>query len=186
MLAPVPPKARGPRSGGGVMFLLNLVRRWLDDVRRNHALEHATVAVLFARRGPQRLAGRASGDGFFIIGNIEATLLASCADEALTRLRGGEANLAISPMCGTNLAVTGAVCAAFTMVALKRNADRGVRQKFGDAVSASTVGALLSQPLGRIVQEQITTRPDLERTEIVRIRQYLPFLSKVYTRRDAA
>ena len=48
-----------------------MVRRWLDAVRRNHALEHATVAVLLARRGPMRLAGRASGDGFFILGDID-------------------------------------------------------------------------------------------------------------------
>ncbi len=163
----------------------NLVRRWLDDVRRNHALEHATVAVLFARRGPQRLAGRASGNGFFILGNVDAALLQSCSDEALNRLQRGEANLAVSPMCGTNLAVTGAVCATFTMASLARNRHKGARQKFGDAVSASTMGALAAQPLGRIVQEKITTRPDLDRTEITHIRQFTPWLAKVYTRRDA-
>ena len=167
------------------MFLLTAVRRWLDDVRRNHALEHATVAILFGRRGPQRLAGRASGNGFFILGNVDPALLQSCADEALTRLQRGEANLAVSPMCGTNLAVTGAVCASFTMVSLARNRKRGVRQKWGDAVSASTMGALAAQPLGRIVQEKITTRPDLDRTEITHIRQFLPWLTKVYTRRVA-
>ena len=167
------------------MFLLNLVRRWLDDVRRNHALEHATVAVLFARKGPQRLAGRASGNGFFIIGKIDPALLRSCADEALMRLKRGEANLAVSPMCGTNLAVTGAVCATFTIASLARNRHKGARQKFGDAVSASTMGALAAQPLGRLVQEHITTRPDLDRTEIVRVRHYLPWLAKVYTERAA-
>lgn len=167
------------------MFLFNLVRRWLDDVRRNHALEHATVAVLFARKGPQRLAGRASGNGFFIIGKIDPTLLRSSADEALMRLQRGEANLAISPMCGTNLAVTGAVCATFTIASLARNREKGARQKFGDAVSASTMGALAAQPLGRMVQEKITTRPDLDRTEITHVKHYLPWLAKVYTHRAA-
>ncbi|MCK9487296.1 MAG: DUF6391 domain-containing protein [Dehalococcoidia bacterium] len=167
------------------MFPLNMVRRWLDDVRRNHALEHATVAVLFARKGPQRLAGRASGNGFFILGNVDPVLLQSCADEALIRLQRGESNLAVSPMCGTNLAVTGAVCATFTMASLARNRDKGARQRFGDAVSASTMGALAAQPLGRIVQEKITTRPDLDRTQITHIRHFLPWLAKVYTHRDA-
>jgi hypothetical protein len=165
------------------MFLLTFLRRWLDDVRRNHGLEHGTVAVLFARQGPQRLAGRASGNGFFILGRIEPDLLRSCADEALMRMQRGEASLAVSPMCGTNLAVTGAVCALFTMVSLSRNKGRGTRQRLSDAVSASTMGALASQPLGRIVQEKITTRSDLDRTEITHVRQFFPGVMKVYTRR---
>ena len=63
--------------------LLAVARRWADDVRRNHSLEHATVAVLFGRRGPQRLAGRATKDGFFMIGKIDEETLLSCAGEAL-------------------------------------------------------------------------------------------------------
>lgn len=165
------------------MDLLRVARGWLDDVRRNHALEHATVAVLFARRGPQRLAGRASGNGFFIIGKIEPDVLRSCADEALARLKRGESNLAVSPMCGTNLAVTGALCASFTMVSLARNPERGRRQKVSDAISASTMGAIAAQPVGRLVQEKITTLADHDDTEIVRIRHFLPWFAKVYTRR---
>ena len=42
---------------------LAMLRGWIDAIRRNHALEHATVAVLLARHGPMRLAGRASADG---------------------------------------------------------------------------------------------------------------------------
>jgi len=99
------------------------------------------------------------------------------------RMQRGESGLAVSPMCGTNLAVTGAVCASMTMFSLSRNRERGARQKFGDAVSASTMGALVSQPLGRLVQEKITTRADLEYTEITHVKQWLPWLSKVYTRR---
>ncbi len=82
-----------------------MAQSWLDAVRRNHALEHATVAVLLARHGPTRLAGRASGDGFFIFGDIEEGELTSCAHEALERLQRGESGLAVSPLCGTNIAV---------------------------------------------------------------------------------
>ena len=164
------------------MPLVNIARGWLIDVRRNHGLEHGTVAVLFARRGPQRLAGRASGNGFFIIGKVDPTLLRSCADEALLRMKRGEAGLAVSPLCGTNLAVTGAVCAAFSMASLARTGQKSSRQRLGDAISASTFGAVVSQPLGRIVQERITTSADLANTEIVSVRSYLPWLAKVYTR----
>jgi hypothetical protein len=45
------------------------------------------------------------------------------------------------------------------------------------------MGALASQPLGRIVQEKITTRSDLDRTEITHVRQFFPGVMKVYTRR---
>ena len=117
------------------MFLLNLVRNWLEDVRRNHGLEHATVAVLFARRGPQRLAGRASGNGFFILGKVDADLLESCAQEALSRIKRGESGLVVSPMCGTNLVVTGGVCALATMVSLTLSREKKPQERLGDAVS---------------------------------------------------
>lgn len=165
------------------MPLLHLARSWLDDVRRNHALEHGTVAVLFGRRGPQRLAGRASGNGFFILGNVDAQTLESCAAEALARLKRGEASLAVSPMCGTNLAVTGALCALFTMLSLSRSREKRVHERVGDAISASTIGALASQPVGRLVQEYVTTMADHDRVEIVTVRQFTPWFSKVYTRR---
>ena len=42
-----------------------MIQGWIDAIRRNHGLEHATVAVMIARHGPSRLAGRASSDGFF-------------------------------------------------------------------------------------------------------------------------
>src|SRR5690606_14270353 len=142
------------------MPLLNLVRRWLEDVRRNHGLEHATVAVLFARRGPQRLAGRASGNGFFILGNVDAVTLESCAQEALSRIQRGESNLVVSPMCGTNLVVTGGVCAVATMVSLTLSREKKPQERLGDAISASTIGALAAQPIGRLVQEKITTMAD--------------------------
>ncbi|MQC18501.1 MAG: hypothetical protein DWG80_05435 [Chloroflexi bacterium] len=165
------------------MHLLGLVRTWVDDVRRNHALEHGTVAVLFARRGPQRLAGRASGNGFFILGNVDAETLQSCASEALARLKRGEASLAVSPMCGTNLVVSGALCAALTIWSLSRSTAKRPLERFGDAVSASTIGAVAAQPAGRLVQEYLTTLADHGDVEIVSVRRFTPWLSKVYTHR---
>ncbi|MGE3960946.1 MAG: DUF6391 domain-containing protein [Dehalococcoidia bacterium] len=165
------------------MFPLTLLRNWLDDVRRNHGLEHATVAVLFARQAPQRLAGRASGNGFFILGKVDRDVIESCAHEALSRLKRGESGLVVSPMCGTNLVVTGGVCALATMVSLTLSREKKPQERLGDAISASTMGALAAQPLGRLVQEKITTMADHGDTEIVRVRQFTPWLLKVYTRR---
>src|SRR5665811_1193721 len=61
--------------------------RWTLAARRNHALEHATVGVYLARYGPTRLAGRASADGFFIVGDLDLEAVEDCAREALQRLR---------------------------------------------------------------------------------------------------
>ena len=162
---------------------LGLMRTWVNDVRRNHALEHGTGAILFGRRGPQRLAGRASGNGFFILGHVDAQTLESCAAEALARLKRGEASLAVSPMCGTNLAVTGALCASLTMLSLGRSRGKKPLERFGDAVSASTFGAVAAQPVGRLVQEYITTMADHRDVEIVAVRHFTPWFTKVYTRR---
>lgn len=162
-----------------------LGRRWIADIRRNHGLEHATVAVLFAQHGPRRLAGRASGNGFFIIGDVDPDLLRSCADEALLRLQRGEAGLAVSPMCGTNLVVTGTLCAAFTICSLWRSRGAKGRDRLGDAVSASIVATVVAQPAGRLLQERVTTLADHADVEITGVKTFFPGVSKVYTRRRA-
>jgi hypothetical protein len=80
-------------------------RRILRDrqLRRNHALEHATINVIEERYGPSRLAGLAESDGFTIQGGASPDLVASAAQEALDRLRSGERKLAIHARCGTSL-----------------------------------------------------------------------------------
>lgn len=156
-----------------------MLRRWIDAVRRNHALEHATVAVFIARHGPTRLAGRASGDGFFILGDIPEDVLRASADEALRRLQAGEAELAISPLCGTNIAVTGLLAATAATAVLATGSPRA---RFGNAVTASMLAVIAAQPLGRLVQRYVTTRADLEHVELTDIRTYLPGVRKVRTR----
>ncbi|TAK75133.1 MAG: hypothetical protein EPO16_09595 [Dehalococcoidia bacterium] len=161
------------------------LRRRIDDIRRNHGLEHATVSVLLARRGPQRIAGRAAADGFYILGRVDDATLRSCAEEALARMQRGEANLAVSPLCGTNIAVTGAVTAAATMASLARRPRDGVRDRFGSAFTAATLGVVLAQPLGHLVQAHLTTRADLAGFELVSVRTLLPGVRKVVTRHAA-
>ena len=159
-----------------------MLGRWIDAVRRNHGLEHATVAVLLARRGAVRLAGRASGDGFFMIGDLDDALLLSCAREALDRLQRGEAGLAISPLCGTNIAVTGAITAAAAMAVLRRSRNGSTRDRFGNAFTAAMLAVIVAQPLGRLVQRYLTTRADLDGVEVVGARSLFPGVRKVYTR----
>ncbi|MEX2446252.1 MAG: DUF6391 domain-containing protein [Dehalococcoidia bacterium] len=162
--------------------MLPMLQQWLDAVRRNHGLEHGTVTVLLARRGPRRLAGRASHDGFFIVGDVDEELLLSCAREALERMQRGEENLAVSPLCGTNIAVTGALTTAAVMTSLGRNAGKGAGDRFGNAFTLSMIGVIAAQPLGRLVQRYLTTRADVQGLELAGTRLIAPGVRKVYTR----
>ena len=138
-------------------------------IRRNHALEHGTVTVLLGRRGtPPRLAGRAVPDGFYIYGRLPADELLSCAREALARMQAGEARLAVTPLCGTNIAVAGVLGALGTFAALGRRPSLG---RLPNAFTLASLGVTLSQPLGRWVQQAVTTRPDLDRVSITGIRR---------------
>ena len=155
----------------------------IGSVRRNHALEHATVSLLLAKLGPDiRLVGRASGDGFFIYGDVPTELLADCVSEGLARLQRGEAFWAVTPLCGTNIATAGAM-AAISSLAVLGNGQR--RDKLGNAILASMVAVTLAQPVGRWIQKNITTSPDLEDTSIIAVESRADGrFHKVRTRRD--
>jgi hypothetical protein len=140
----------------------------INAVRRNHALEHATVSVMLNRLSPTiRLAGRAVPNGFYIYGKIPAQVIEESAREGLTRLQRGEAGLAVTPLCGTNIAVAGLLAGALAMLSMgrQRRIDR-----LPNVCMSAMLGVLASQPLGRLVQQHITTRPDLQRTRIRGIR----------------
>ena len=159
-----------------------MIRDWIDAIRRNHALEHATVAVLLARAGPRRLAGRASTDGFVIVGEVDAAALDEAAREALRRLQAGQAGLAVSPLCGTNIVVTAALAALGATLTL---ALSGGSSRLPNAFMAAMVCAVAGQPGGRIVQRRLTTLADHADIEIVATRALFGRVHKVETRRVA-
>ena len=156
-----------------------MLARFAEALRRNHALEHATVAVLLAKHGPMRVAGRASLNGFLLYGDIDTEEITVCAREALRRLNAGEASLAISPHCGTNVAVAGALAAAAATatVALGRPQVR-----LANAFMAAMLAAVAAQPLGHLVQEHLTTSPHLAGVEVVETHVIAGDLRKVRTR----
>ncbi len=87
-------------------------------LRKNHALEHATINVIEERLGPSRLAGLAESGGFTIQGGAPPDLVASASQEGLRRLQAGERRLAIHPRCGTSLIASQLVMAIVFIVAL--------------------------------------------------------------------
>jgi hypothetical protein len=140
---------------------------WLNAVRRNHALEHATVAVLLSQVGASpRLVGRAVPDGFYIYGRIPTDVIRHSAQEGLARLQHGESQLAVTPLCGTNLAVAGVISGTLAVLAMgkSRRLDR-----LPSVFLSATAGILLSQPAGRLLQQYVTTRPDLGSVSLKRV-----------------
>jgi hypothetical protein len=146
-----------------------MLGKTIESVRRNHALEHATVAILMGRLGPGvRMVGRATGNGFYIYGDVPTERVEESAAEGLERLKRGEAALAVSPLCGTNLAVAGLLAGASSLLAL---GNRRRLERLPNVLLSATVAVLAAQPLGRLVQRYITTSPELADTEIVGIRR---------------
>ncbi|MEX0786324.1 MAG: DUF6391 domain-containing protein [Dehalococcoidia bacterium] len=141
----------------------------IGSVRRNHALEHATISVLASRLGRDiPLVGRATRNGFYLYGDITAEGVRESTLEALQRLRRGEAHLAVSPMCGTNLAVAGMLAGLSSLLALGNHSRL---ERVPNVLLASMLAVLAAQPLGRLAQKHLTTHPDLSDTEVVGIRQ---------------
>jgi len=139
----------------------------LNALRQNHALEHATISLLLTQlEGKIRLVGRAGLTGFYLYGDIPTEVLEDAAREALRRLQEGEEELAVSPMCGTNLVVAGLAAGIASMIAGRGH--RGL-SKFNRVVMASVIAMLVAQPLGRLAQKHITTTADLGNVSIVRV-----------------
>jgi hypothetical protein len=139
----------------------------LDATRANHALEHATITILLGRMPrPVRMLGRSTPGGFYLHGNVPTDDLTAAVYEALERLQAGESRLAVSPLCGTNLAVAGLLAGLSSVVAFgaASRPDRWSR-----AVLAATGAVLLSQPVGHLIQRYITTSANLGGMRIKRI-----------------
>ncbi|HEY67607.1 MAG TPA: hypothetical protein G4N97_04980 [Thermoflexia bacterium] len=147
--------------------LLNLP--FISRVRRNHALEHATVHVLSERYRGLRLVGRASLWGFYIYGDVPTEGVLAAAQEGLRRLKAGQWQMAIHPQCGSNLAVAGTLAGVGAFLALGRK-SKGCLERIARlplACAAATLGIILARPLGAAFQARVTTQADVGSLRIV-------------------
>ncbi|MEK7248089.1 MAG: DUF6391 domain-containing protein [Chloroflexota bacterium] len=145
-----------------------MLKNVVNTIRRNHALEHATITLMLAEQGPMRVVGRAGTDGFHVYANVTREKLELFARQALERLQRGEASLAVSPLCGTNIAVGGILAGAASYLAIG-SSRKGGFDAVARAIIAGMLGVMASQPLGRIVQKNYTTSPDLDGVRIVSV-----------------
>ena len=141
----------------------------IRHVRQNHALEHATVAMLLEMGMRPPLGGYSTPGGYFIFGKASSDGITQAATEALRRLMEGQKTLAVSPHCGTNLA-TGAMLAGLLSALIMGGRNRHPRRLSVAAVAI--IGAtLVSRPLGNALQRRYTTLADVEGMEITGVRR---------------
>ena len=132
----------------------------ITRIQRNHGLEHATIHILSRRNGHLSLVGHSDWNGFTLYGPVDTSEVKYSAQEALRRLRQGEAELAVHPRCGTVLATTGFLTglAAFMAISLDTNSRGRFRwASIPAAILAATLAAIIAQPLGLLLQERYTT-----------------------------
>jgi predicted oxidoreductase len=135
-------------------------------VRQNHALEHATITILSGMVPDLNVSARSSADGFIIFGNVDLGVLRRAMNEALTRLQAGEAELAIHPNCGTNIAVGISLMTLGTLLGLTSNQPR---TRIATAAASSLAGLMAARPVGQYVQRHLTTLPDLTGVRVTQI-----------------
>jgi Domain of unknown function (DUF6391) len=139
--------------------------------RQNHALEHATVTLLAERLPRLNTSARSNSRGFIIFADVDMNEVRAAIHEALQRLQAGEAELAIHPNCGTNLAVglsMALVGSLFALTALRP------RTRIATVAAGSLAGFTVARPVGTLMQRYITTYSDLcdIRIQAVRRRRF--------------
>jgi hypothetical protein len=135
-------------------------------IRQNHALEHATITILSGYIPDLRVSARSSSRGFIIFGDVDLGQLRRALDEALRRLQAGEAELAIHPNCGTNLAVGISLATLGTLLGLT---STRTRTRLASTAFSSVAGVMAARPLGQLVQKHVTTLPDLQGVRVSKI-----------------
>jgi hypothetical protein len=132
----------------------------IQHIRCNHALEHATIALLASRSDTAGIpvGGNSTARGFYLFGDVTMQAIQECATEALQRLRQGEHQLAISPFCGTNFVVSATLGAAAAALVL---GQREHLRRFPNAALAVLGTLIASQSIGRFVQAKFTTSPNV-------------------------
>jgi Domain of unknown function (DUF6391) len=134
-------------------------------LRRNHALEHATIVVMMERRPGRKLNGFSTDEGFFVQGVRAAQEVDSAAREALQRLRSGEKGLAIHRNCGTTIVAANLLAAIFFLGAL------GIGLYLNWPLYLLILGSIvlafaLRVPLSLLLQRFVTTDADLTNAEV--------------------
>ena len=134
-------------------------------LRRNHALEHATIVVMMEREPGRRFNGFSTDEGFFVQGVRSTGEVDSAAREALRRLRAGERKLAVHRNCGTTIVAANLLAAVFFLGALGLGLYLGWNI-YLLILSGIVLSLALRLPLSLFLQRFVTTDADLSNAEV--------------------
>lgn len=151
-----------------------IIQHPVSRIRRNHAMEHATLHLLAARKPGLRMAGISDVSGFRIIGNVSTQDIQQAADGALARLNNGEAKLAYHPNCGTNF-VTAGIVAGLTAWTGMLGCEKSFRSKASRlplVILMVTAVMVITRPLGPFIQRTFTIDPVPGTLQVVEIRRH--------------
>jgi hypothetical protein len=135
-------------------------------LRRNHALEHATIVVMMEREPGRKLSGFSTDDGFFVQGVRSMEEVDSAARDALRRLRRGQRRLAIHRNCGTTIVAANLLAAVFFLAALGVGIYMNWWPLYLLIVGSVALALLLRVPLSLLLQRFVTTDADLSNAEV--------------------
>jgi len=136
-------------------------------LRRNHALEHGTIAVMMEREPGRKLNGFSTDDGFFVQGVRSLVEVESAAREAIRRLQNGEKGLAVHRNCGTTIVAANLLAAIFFLVALGLGLlYLGSSYIYLLIVGSVVLAFVLRVPLSFLLQRFVTTDADLKNAEV--------------------
>lgn len=148
---------------------------FIQNIRRNHALEHATITIL-RRKGELGALGGISGPrGFWLLGDIDPTTLQEAVDEAMLRLKAGEKHLAIQQQCGANYAVPGMLAGFAAWLIMLMPGKKNLKTQFNRlpmVMLAVTMVTIVAAPLGPVAQQLFLTDADLGDMRVVGIMLY--------------
>lgn len=145
-----------------------LIRR----IRQNHALEHATIALLTQRYPRAQIVGFSGPLGFTLYTSLSVKEIYPAVQEALERLKRGEAALAYHPNCGTNLLTAAALTVGTTSLVMRGKPVASRQEGFERILKAITLNALallLAPRLGMLVQARATVESRIGNLELVSI-----------------
>lgn len=160
----------------------------MSRIRRNHGLEHATIHVLSEKHTNFSAQGHSGHRGFHlnIYGNIGEQEIIQAVEEAYSRMKKGESQLAVHPNCGTVLLTTATLATLAAQLAFGMEQKRQNRSQndvwvwlgaLPTAVLAVVLSLIVSRPLGLYLQANYTTEGNLGDLELVRIAPVQPSLT---------
>ncbi len=142
-------------------------------IRRNHGLEHATLHVLAKQHRNTKMGGYSDFNGFWLVADLSTDEISAAAHEALQRMKAGEAGLAVHPNCGTNFATAGSLAGMVGVLGMLGVGERK-RDKFERlplVAVLATLALILAQPLGLLIQKNLTTSGNPGSLEIMTIQR---------------